>query len=236
MGRPTDLLTEPTVDQYVDPAEITGPVTEALTLDVGGLILEVLAWIGIDPAGEVTEAIGGDWEAIERAVDALGSMADFLGAQARSVASDCRGLEAVWRGNAADTATSWFSTFADTLDDPVDGVRAAHAQAREFADGVRAICMVITDGVREAMAMMINAVATAWFPPLAVYQGLRAGSQLVRVLAKLDEVATAVGTFVRLMDAVATRLLDQLEVMTGPGMAPYRTPNRPTLPMSGSEA
>jgi hypothetical protein len=109
------------VQYLVDPAEPDDSMTNGFAnpLDFFNYI-SPSAWVngiiekvsGVDIFGYATDTLTGEWDALYKFGDALGSLAQFMQQVGIDVQAGINQLDSSWDGNAADAAVNYFTTLA----------------------------------------------------------------------------------------------------------------------------
>jgi len=84
-------------------------------LTITGVALKIASLFGLDPVGDLTKAIAGDYGELAQAGHAIEALADFERVAAATMASGMSAMSADWTGNAAQAANAYFTEFANAL-------------------------------------------------------------------------------------------------------------------------
>ena len=90
---------------------------------------------GANPWDLMTEAFLGDWEAIEKAGAAIGSLGSFGGEFATALRDSGTAID-TWTGDTADAARAYFGQVSSALEEQVPSLEAASDQIRELARAI----------------------------------------------------------------------------------------------------
>lgn len=146
-------LTDPVPELKGTPSK-DAPVPNAVqwAIDKGGWVsitgvgLKIASLFGLDPVGDLTKAVAGDYGELAQAGHAIEALAEFERVAASTMASGLTAMTADWTGNAAQAAEAYFTDFAnalhahagklDTVADKYELLVAACAQAAEALGGL----------------------------------------------------------------------------------------------------
>lgn len=84
-------------------------------VSITGVGLKIAYLFGLDPVGDLTKAVAGDYGELAQAGHAVEALADFERVAAATMVSGLTAMTADWTGNAADAANSYFTEFANGL-------------------------------------------------------------------------------------------------------------------------
>ncbi|GGC73896.1 hypothetical protein IEU95_15790 [Hoyosella rhizosphaerae] len=189
----------------------------------------LIAALNVDPMGEVSRWLIGDFEAFQRVGTALMNVAEFNTAYEQSMTRGAQLLTETWTGEAASGANNYFTTLAHAIGDQSDSLRdmgrAFHdfsSSAYQFAQTIGSMMNWLID---QAITLAINASAAAalsWTGPGAV---ALVGAAALQVTLMLNTWSNIISTF---DDAVnMARLI--VGVLEGASAAVNRS-NLPPLP------
>ncbi|MEU4163367.1 hypothetical protein [Actinoplanes sp. NPDC026670] len=110
----------------------------------------------------MAEQISGDWEAVARAGDALGKLAEFNERYAETIGQGAATMiPAGWDGNAAVRAEVYFSRLTRALTAQVDSIRSTSGQFRTLAAGMKELAQAIQSlcqDIADALITLTRAV------------------------------------------------------------------------------
>lgn len=97
------------------PDAVQWAIDKAGWLSITGVGLKIAYLFGLDPVGDLTKAVAGDYGELAQAGHAVEALAAFEKTAAQSMAVGLRAMTADWTGNAADAADAYFTEFANGL-------------------------------------------------------------------------------------------------------------------------
>lgn len=88
---------------------------------------------GFDALTTITDYVAGDWAAIQQAGTAIENLAKYNVVYADGINAAAKDFEASWRGNAADSARTYFASLAGGLGKQVDPLQEIADEIKAFA-------------------------------------------------------------------------------------------------------
>lgn len=85
-------------------------------VSITGVGLKIASLFGLDPVGDLTKAVAGDYGELAQAGHAIEALAEFERVAASTMASGLSAMSADWTGNAAQAAEAYFTAFANALE------------------------------------------------------------------------------------------------------------------------
>jgi hypothetical protein len=154
----------------------------------GGKLMDLI-W-GFNPWDWVAEQFAGDWEAVARASDALGNLADFNQRYSETIAGGTAMLiPANWDGIAAGRAETYFTGLSQALSDQIDALQSTAGQFRtlaagieELAQAVQSICQDIADALIILGITAAATMGTSWTGFGAVIGGSATAAQIANIV------------------------------------------------------
>lgn len=153
-----------------------------------GELMDVI-W-GFNPWDWVAEQISGDWEAVAKAGDALGRLAEFNERYAEIIDQGAAALiPAGWDGNAAVRAEAYFSGLTQALSAQVDSIQSTAGQFRtlaagmeELAQAMQSLCQDIADALIIVGVTAAATMGTSWTGVGAVVGGSATAAQIANIV------------------------------------------------------
>ncbi|MCZ9328917.1 WXG100 family type VII secretion target [Nocardia farcinica] len=200
---PVETLSEPQIsDPIHDYVElvISGNGT-SLTYHLNNLIAMAtapfLGGSGFNCISTITNNLSGDWGALQKSADAIGTLAEYNRAYRAAVDAAMSNVADSWQGNAAESARAYFASLSAALDGQATALAEVAEEIQAYALASYGMANGIADLVQflgdEALAWIATEVAAA----TAASTGVGAGGA-----AALHAVATAIAA------VMATRVVD----------------------------
>lgn len=108
-----ELAGVPSTDAPV-PDMVQWVMDKAGWASITGTALKLASLFGLDPVGELTKAVVGDYGELAQAGHAATALASFERTAAETILSGSAAME--WTGNAASSAQAWFTEMANALE------------------------------------------------------------------------------------------------------------------------
>lgn len=127
------------------------------------LITRIFEYYGLaDPFEAAGQALVGDWNVVYQNGSALAAIAEFLRTMKQALLYDANVCMQDWKGNAADSAQTYFSAIATDLQDNFTKFNSAADALKAVAEGLSSYAQIATDALREITnAVVIIIIATA---------------------------------------------------------------------------
>ncbi|NEW40978.1 WXG100 family type VII secretion target [Nocardia cyriacigeorgica] len=204
MARPGEALQEPQAEDPMPgwiPYFIGGNfVSPAYYLNEASKTL-----LGVDVFGWASQQVAGDWEAVKKASGAAGNLAAFNTSFHDTVMADWQNtLENTWRGNAADSARSYFHGLAGSVEFQVRSLEEIERTLNNISNAMVNLGRVLGDllqGIADLIIMWLAKMAAAAIQssaiitaPTAAATYAAAAVDAVRIVAKYQQMVNATGT------------------------------------------
>src|SRR5690606_1849394 len=119
--------------------------------------------IGVDPLTYATNYIAGDWQAMQKAGQAIKNMADYNSAFSRTLFRFWREADATWDGNGASSAGDYFDELTDAIREQVAPLNNIGTDIETFAQAAyyvaQGVSYMIQDIIDTAIIAGIKWVA-----------------------------------------------------------------------------
>lgn len=199
-------MTEAPKDQLVDPTA-SDPVPDLLENVIGiSQYISVSYWVGqamnlvadVNPFEWVAEQFSGDWEKVQKAGIAIKNMGEFNAAFASVVKNELKAVSADWQGNAFDSANSYFSGLAKTIEDQQVTLNSMGNEFEQAAIGMYETANSIKGFLEMLMDLLIAiglelaaAVASGWTVIGPVVSGAAAAATIGKAIGVWDDILRA---------------------------------------------
>ncbi|GAB3497467.1 WXG100 family type VII secretion target [Amycolatopsis cihanbeyliensis] len=194
---PAAKLTDPTASD---------PVPDLLENVIGiSQYLSISYWVGeaielifdVHPFEWVAEQYAGDWEKVQKAGVALENLGEFSTAYSGVITSELSTVASDWQGNAADSANSYFSGLAQTIQDQQATLSAMGKEFKQSAIGMYETANAIKGLLDTLMDLLIAiglelaaAAASSWTIIGPILSGAAAAATITKALGVWDDVLT----------------------------------------------
>ncbi|WP_101523246.1 hypothetical protein [Nocardioides houyundeii] len=202
MDDPSKLLTAPQAEPLI-------PAALDQYLHIGDLIsLGHWAMVAIDKMGgpnipqEVGEWFAGDWSEVSRSADALRKLGQFCDEAAHGVTTDLDTLRVTWDGQAAASASTYFTDLAARLTEQkanFEDIASQYDQTafgvKEMANAVGGLVESLADWAIAAGISLAAAAASSWTivggiagasgAGYSIYKGAQVIKELLEIRAKV---------------------------------------------------
>lgn len=110
----SDLAGVPSTSAPV-PDMVQWIIDKAGWLSISGNGLKIASLFGVDPVGDLTKAVAGDYGELAQAGHAVKALSTFEKSAASTMLAGWGAVQSDWTGNAADAAHTYFTNFANAL-------------------------------------------------------------------------------------------------------------------------
>ncbi|MGW5573336.1 hypothetical protein ACWEVD_19255 [Nocardia thailandica] len=232
---PVEKLAEPEssdpIHDYVE-LVISGNGT-SLTYHLNNLIAMAtspfVAGGGFNCISTITNNLTGDWVALQKSADAIAKLADYNQAFHASIDAAMANAETSWRGNAAESARTYFSSLTAALDGQAEAMGkvaeeikayalASYGMANGIADLVQtlgdlAIEWAVTQAAAIASASsVVGAGAAAALEAVAAALAVYMASRVVTIIGKLGHMVNASEALVAVMSGGISAAADASQI------------------------
>ncbi|MGW0251698.1 hypothetical protein ACWDYH_34225 [Nocardia goodfellowii] len=155
MTKPSESLQEPQAED---------PLASWIPFFVGGNFISPAYYInagiksltGVDAFGWASQQVAGDWEAVKKAAEAAGKLADFNTAYSATITNDWQGmLEQSWRGNAAEQADAFFKSLSGAVKWQVSALDEIERTLNNISNSMVNLARVLGDILQTLVDMVI---------------------------------------------------------------------------------
>lgn len=218
------------------PADPIPDTVEHLILNLPSLISPThvirtaLDFVGVgDPAGEIVETFGGNWEAVSTVSSAVGQLAEYFGQLGSEIEQTRAELVDTWTGNAADAASAHFETLAvaiESLRAPLETIQENYQTLAvgvyERGQAISSLINLLCDYLIELGLALLAMAASSWTGLGALigggasaYLAYRATSTWIKVTTALSNAVTfshgVIGVITSTVGAIQTEIAPALE-------------------------
>lgn len=162
------------------------------TLSPSGIVLDVLAMLGIDFGGWLSTYLVGDWTEIGLASVAFDNLGAFVLNEGQFLRVGISRLFFTWKGNAANEAGDYFIELTEALEAIEPLLLEASSDLRELSATVKELSSAVADLVNAFLQTLGDVVLFVWFPPLLAANSALALTRWGELTDFVDDALTAI--------------------------------------------
>ncbi|WP_280421568.1 hypothetical protein [Nocardia carnea] len=225
---PSTKLATPEVEDWFSTGGNMVDMALGNAYSVSYYLLQIIkSTTGWDPVGDVQKYLGGDWGELLKSAKAAENLAQFNSAYSDAVSAAVKQFENSWSGNAASSATEYFTDFTSAIDkqhDPLvkigDTIAAFAWDAYGVAQAVQSLILELLDQAlkwaltqaakklaRMSVATVYGAAAVLALEAVCVAIVMSMKATVLKVVRLLGQIlagsAAACGTLYGLMGSAA---------------------------------
>ncbi|WP_197321103.1 hypothetical protein [Saccharomonospora sp. NB11] len=192
--------------ELVDPTA-SDPIPDLLENVIGiTQYISVSYWVGqaidlifdVNPFSWVAEQFAGDWEKVQKAGVAMEKLGEFNDSFANVITTELKNVSADWQGNAFDSANTYFSELAKTIEDQKATLSAMGREFKqtaigmyETANSIKSFLELLLDLLIAIGLELAAAAASSWTVIGPILSGAAAAATISKALGVWDDLLQA---------------------------------------------